>query len=106
MKNLEHYLKIHLSTVTGYPKIDGIIPIGQEDFNVAWRAAVENVLDNIIDKLNKKELIMKPIIYKKITIDDNWMLVTQALIDKQAEIVDFINAVQIIESRLNLFKGE
>ena len=49
---------------------------------------------------------MKPIIYKKITVDDNWMLVTQALIDKQAEIVDFINAVQIIESRLNLFKGE
>lgn len=34
---------------------------------------------------------MDKIIYEKITIDDNWMLVTQALIDKQAEIIDGYN---------------
>lgn len=32
-------------------------------------------------------------IYRKITIDDNMMLIVQALIDKQGEIIDWINGL-------------
>ena len=35
---------------------------------------------------------MNKIIYNKITVDDNSMLVTQALIDKQGEIIDYLNS--------------
>lgn len=34
---------------------------------------------------------MDKILYKNITIDDNLMLIVQTLIDKQAEIVDYLN---------------
>ncbi len=50
MENLEHFLKIHLRTLTGCPQV-----VGQHDYDVCWRAAVENVLGNIVDELNKKQ---------------------------------------------------
>ncbi len=37
---------------------------------------------------------MNKILYDKITSNDNWVLVCQALIDKQAEIVEHYNAIR------------
>jgi len=37
---------------------------------------------------------MNKILYDKITSNDNWVLVAQALIDKQAEIVEHYNAIR------------
>ena len=37
---------------------------------------------------------MDKIIYRNITSDDNLVLVVQALIDKQAELVAFVNGLQ------------
>ena len=37
---------------------------------------------------------MNKIVYDKITIDDNLVLVVQALIDKQGEIVEFVDGLQ------------
>ena len=47
---------------------------------------------------------MDKIIYKTITIDDNLILIVQALIDKQAEIVDSINGLSDIANDSNLYK--
>lgn len=49
---------------------------------------------------------MKPIIYKTITTDDNMMLIVQALIDKQAEIIDFINGLSDMANNSNLYKDK
>ena len=44
---------------------------------------------------------MDKILYRKITSDDNLVLVVQALIDKQAELVEFINGLQKIGEKYN-----
>jgi len=49
---------------------------------------------------------MDKIIYKNITINDNMMLVVQALIDKQAEIIDFINGLSALANNSNLYKDK
>ena len=49
---------------------------------------------------------MNKIIYKTITINDNMMLITQAPIDKQAEIIDFINGLSDVASNSNLYKDK
>ncbi len=46
---------------------------------------------------------MDKIIYKTITINDNMMLIVQALIDKQAEIIDWVNKTDKIIDNLNEF---
>ena len=46
---------------------------------------------------------MDKIIYKNINVDDNWMLVAQGLIDKQAEIIDSMNTFFNIIDNLNKF---
>ena len=47
---------------------------------------------------------MNKILYDKISLNDNWVLVAQALIDKQAEIVDFINGLQTVVDNSNLYR--
>ena len=49
---------------------------------------------------------MDKIIYKTITINDNIVLVVQALIDKQAEIVNSINGLSDIANDSNLYKDK
>ena len=49
---------------------------------------------------------MDKIIYKTITIDDNIVLVVQALIYKQAEIVNWINSLSDIAINSNLYKDK
>ena len=49
---------------------------------------------------------MDKIIYKTITIDDNIVLIVQALIDKQAEIVDWISSLSDIANNSNLYKDK
>ena len=48
---------------------------------------------------------MDKIVYNKITVDDNWMLVIQALIDKQGEIIDKLNGGDIIIYREEKING-
>lgn len=49
---------------------------------------------------------MNKIIYKTITIDDNMMLIVQAFIDKQAEIIDWINGLSDVTDNSNLYKDK
>jgi len=49
---------------------------------------------------------MDKIIYKKITINDNIVLIIQALIDKQAEIVDWINGLSDVANDSSLYKDK
>jgi len=43
---------------------------------------------------------MDKIIYKNITTNDNIVLIVQALIDKQAKIIDWINRIQELRTKL------
>lgn len=47
---------------------------------------------------------MNKIPYDKISSNDNWVLVAQALIDKQAEIVDWIDGLQKIAEKQETVK--
>lgn len=47
---------------------------------------------------------MNKILYRKITRDDNWVLVVQALIDKQAEIVEWISGLQKLAEKQEIVK--
>jgi len=46
---------------------------------------------------------MDKILYRKISSNDNLVLVVQALIDKQAELVEFVNGLSMIADNSNLF---
>ena len=59
---------------------------------------IKKLTDLEIEELNLGE--KKEVLFSNVKI--GWKI--NELIDKQAEIIDFINAVQIIESRLNLFR--
>ena len=43
---------------------------------------------------------MDKILYDKISSNDNLMLVVQALIDKQAELVEFVDGLQKVGQRI------
>jgi len=45
---------------------------------------------------------MNKILYRKITSNDNLVLVVQALIDKQAELVEFVNGLQKLADKQNI----
>jgi len=47
---------------------------------------------------------MDKIIYKNITINDNMVLIIQALIDKQAKIIDWINGLSDVANDSSLYK--
>ncbi len=47
---------------------------------------------------------MNKILYRKITSDDNLVLVVQALIDKQAELVEFVNGLQKLAEKQKTVK--
>jgi len=47
---------------------------------------------------------MDKILYHKITSDDNLVLVVQALIDKQAELVEFVDGLQGVAEKQNIVK--
>lgn len=47
---------------------------------------------------------MNKILYDKISLNDNWVLVVQALIDKQAEIVEWISRLQKLAENSSLYK--
>ena len=49
---------------------------------------------------------MDKIIYKTITINDNLTLIVQALIYKQAEIVNWISSLSDIAINSNLYKDK
>jgi len=49
---------------------------------------------------------MDKIIYKKITINDNIVLIVQALIDNQAKIIDRINGLSDEAFKNNLYMKE
>ena len=44
---------------------------------------------------------MDKILYRNITSNDNLVLVVQALIDKQAELVEFVNGLQRVGEKNN-----
>ena len=47
---------------------------------------------------------MDKILYRKITSDDNLVLVVQALIDKQAELVEFADGLQKLAEKQEIVK--
>ncbi len=47
---------------------------------------------------------MNKILYRKITSDDNLVLVVQALIDKQAELVEFVDGLQKLAEKQEIVK--
>ncbi len=47
---------------------------------------------------------MDKILYCKITSDDNLVLVVQALIDKQAELVEFVDGLQKLAEKQEIIK--
>jgi len=47
---------------------------------------------------------MDKILYHKITSDDNLVLVVQALIDKQAELVEFVDGLQKLAEKQEIVK--
>lgn len=47
---------------------------------------------------------MHKIVYRKITSDDNLVLVIQALIDKQAELVEFADGLQKLAEKQEIVK--
>ena len=47
---------------------------------------------------------MDKILYRKITSDDNLVLVVQALIDKQAELVEFVDGLQKLAEKQETVK--
>ena len=49
---------------------------------------------------------MDKIIYKTISNNDNTMLIIRALIDKQGEIIEFINGLSDIANNSNLYKDK
>jgi len=49
---------------------------------------------------------MDKIIYKKITINDNMVLIVQALIDNQAKIIDWINGLSDMVNDSSLYKDK
>ena len=47
---------------------------------------------------------MDKIVYRKITNNDNLVLVVQALIDKQVELVEFVNGLQKLAEKQEIVK--
>jgi len=47
---------------------------------------------------------MDKILYRNITKNDDWVLVVQMLIDKQGEIVDFVNGLQELGEKQEIVK--
>jgi len=47
---------------------------------------------------------MDKILYHKITSDENLVLVVQALIDKQAELVEFVDGLQKVAEKQEIVK--
>jgi len=47
---------------------------------------------------------MDKILYRKITSDDNLVLVVQALIDKQGELVEFVDGLQKLAEKQEIVK--
>ena len=47
---------------------------------------------------------MDKIVYRKITNNDNLVLVVQALIDKQAELVEFVDGLQKLAEKQEIIK--
>ncbi len=47
---------------------------------------------------------MNKILYRKITSNDNLVLVVQALIDKQGELVEWINGLQKVGEKQGIVK--